>query len=106
MSVEQTHIIDMIGIDKRTNEVILTISDHLGWNNDDHLFLLQEKINTYLSFIESGEIIERYPDAEYKKVVISIKAKYEPDNDALLFLAEVKKIIENAGFGFLFEHFG
>ncbi len=104
MSVEQTNIVDVIGVDKKSGKIILTISDHLDWESDDeHLLLLQEKINTYLSFIESGEIFESYPDAINKQAVIKVCAMHEPDNKGLNFLAEVKKIVEEAGFGFEFE---
>ncbi len=104
MSVEQTSVVDIIGIDNKTDEVILTISDHLIWDsNSDHLYLLQEKINTYLSYVESGEILESYPKAKNKRVVIKIYSKFEPDEGGLIFLSKVKSIIEGAGFGFTFE---
>lgn len=56
MSVEDLNTIDCIGIPIETpHEVNLGISDHLEWDAslDEHLYLLQEKINTYLRFIES-----------------------------------------------------
>lgn len=53
MSIEETEVIDFIGIDKEQGEVSLTISDHLEWD-DNHLFILQKKLNSYISFIESG----------------------------------------------------
>ena len=55
MSVDQTKIIDIISKSK-DGEIVLTISDHLDWKNlQEHLLLLQEKINTYLTFLESKE---------------------------------------------------
>jgi hypothetical protein len=33
MSVDQPKIIDFIGVDRVSGEVILTISDHLEWSN-------------------------------------------------------------------------
>lgn len=104
MSVEQTKIIDFIGVDKKSGHVILSISDHLEWQSDEeHLFILQEKINTYLSFLESGEINESYPDALNRHAVIKVCAIHEPEEKGLRFLAEVKKIVEGAGFGFELE---
>src|SRR5687767_9058489 len=105
MSVEQAKIVDVISIDPHTNEVILTISDHLEWDSDSfHLELLQDKLNAYLSFIKSGEINQSYPKAIGRRVVISIIAKYEPDTEGLIFLTEVKRIIEGAEIGFHFNH--
>jgi hypothetical protein len=104
MSIEQTNVVDFISINPR-HEVVLTISDHLDWESDNkHLWLLQEKINAYLAFIESPQILEKYPDAKDRKAVISIRAMCEPNGDALKFLAETKGIIEKAGYGFKFEH--
>ncbi|WP_370590617.1 DUF6572 domain-containing protein, partial [Xylophilus sp. ASV27] len=55
MNVENTTIVDAVGTDKETDEVRLSIFDHLPWDTE-HLRLLQDKINVYLGFIESGEI--------------------------------------------------
>ncbi|MBN9386335.1 MAG: hypothetical protein J0H74_36595 [Chitinophagaceae bacterium] len=104
MSIEQQNTIDVIGIDKKTNQVILTISDHLDWQENNHLIILQEKLNTYLRFIESGEINESYPDAKNKSVVIKIRALHKPNSEAKSFLEKVKNIIEDAGMSFIFEH--
>jgi hypothetical protein len=69
MSVENRELIDFISIDP-SNKVALTISDHLKWdNNEDHLLILQDKINAYLEVIESGQIYEIYPDAVDKNFI-------------------------------------
>ena len=61
MTVEQTKILDIISIDPKANEVVMTISDYLDWEDKRaHLLLLQEKINSYLAFIENGEILNYY----------------------------------------------
>ena len=48
LSVEETNVIDAIGLDNATGDVVPTIIDHLEWSEDDkeHLLLLQEKINS------------------------------------------------------------
>lgn len=79
MSIEQTDVIDFISVNELENEVVLTISDHLEWGQDasNHLFLLQKKINTYLSFIENGELQETYPDSSGRNIVISISGQHD-----------------------------
>ena len=73
MSVEQTDIVDIIGTDRWTGRVTLTISDHLDWTDSvAHQTILQKKLNTYLAFVESGEILERYPEAKDKAVTFDI----------------------------------
>jgi len=51
MSIEQTGVVDAIGFDKRTGEVVLAAFDHLDWNDESrHLALLEDKLATYLEF--------------------------------------------------------
>jgi len=99
MSVNETMVIDFIT--EKDNNVILTISDHLEWDDkQDHILLLQEKIKTYLMAIESGQVYEKYPLSIGKNFVISVALKFEPHKDGLLFLSHVKNILLNDGYGF------
>ncbi|KAA3641876.1 MAG: hypothetical protein DWP95_05915 [Proteobacteria bacterium] len=105
MPIENSKIIDLIGRSKnKENEVILTISDHLDWSEPDvHLHFLQDKINMYLAYIESGEILEKYPDAENCILVIKVAAKYPLTEEAKEFYNCVKPIIKEAGFSLKFS---
>lgn len=99
MSVDQTGVVDAVGVDNTTGQVVLTISDHLEWDNE-HLLLLQEKLNTYLSFVESGEILDSYPNAKGREVLINVVCKYPPNESAKSFLSQVTGIVEGAGMKF------
>ena len=97
MSVEQSNKIDAIGIDKKLNAVVLSISDHLDWANpEEHLLLLQEKLNSYLSFCESGEIYESYPLAIGKKIVFEVYGKLPLPQEGVYFFDQARKIIKEA----------
>lgn len=99
MSIEQTDIVDIIGTDRITGNVILTISDHLDWcDSTAHQMLLQSKLNRYLAFVESGEILESYPDAKDRPIVFRVVFQFPPDDAGQAFLAKVRPIIESAGF--------
>jgi hypothetical protein len=103
MSVDNPNVIDLVSIDKDEN-VVLTISDHLEWDDDnEHLLVLQEKINAYIGSIESGELYENYPDAKSRTILISIALKYSPNNDGAEFLERVRKILVPAGYNFQYE---
>jgi len=99
MSIEQTNIVDAIGTDHDANEVVLTIADHLPWSGEDkeHLYLLQEKINTYLAFIEGGEIYHSYPSAKAKQFVIEVVFQFSPNDSWQWFLSRIEPIVSNAG---------
>ena len=104
MSIEDKNIIDSIGINKEAGVVTLAISDHLDWNNEiDHLLMLQEKINTYLRFLESSEVYESYPQAKGKRFEIKIYAKYDLSEKAEEFLNFVHEKVVEAGFVLNYE---
>ncbi|WP_259666247.1 DUF6572 domain-containing protein [Rhizobium lentis] len=99
MSLDQTNVVDAIGVDDATGELVLTITDHLEWTVrvDEHLLLLQEKLKSYLRFVESGEMLEVYPDAKGRAVLIDVVCKYPPSQLALGFYNQVAKIVDGAG---------
>ena len=106
MSIEQPDVVDVVSIDKKTGHVILTISDHLDWSNSvQHQAILQTKFNKYLAFVESGEILTRYPDASGRPIAIKVVFKYKPNQEGLWFLARAKETIESAGFSLRHEIF-
>jgi len=105
MAVDQPKVIDIISNDKDGN-TILTISDHLDWSEtQQHLLVLQDKINGYLAFVESGEIYEKFPDTRNRRIRIEIVFQHKPDSEAFLFLSKAKSVVENAGLGFRFDLF-
>ncbi|MFS2174731.1 DUF6572 domain-containing protein [Rhizobium pisi] len=99
MSLDQTNVVDAIGVDDATGELVLTITDHLEWtgNDNEHFLLLQEKLKTYLGFVESGEILETYPDAKGRAVLIDVVCKYPPSQQAQGFYNQVAQIVEDTG---------
>ena len=107
MTIEQAEVVDVIHIDKKSEEVVLTIADHLEWTEPakDHLLLLQDKINAYLRFVESGELYQEYPNARGKRIVICVVGQYPTSESAEKFYNQVTPIIEGAGFNFRFELF-
>ena len=100
MSIEQEDKIDFISTTPE-GKVDLTISDHLEWDaENNHLLILQNKLNAYLDFVQSGQILENYPSAENNEIRISVVMKYAPKDDALTFLNHCEKFVEEQGFEF------
>jgi hypothetical protein len=96
MAIDQTNVVDSIGIEPNKNEAQLIISDHLEWDKGEkadreHMYLLQEKINSYLRFIESGEIYTSYPKSRGKKLVIRVVGKYDMNSGGKSFFLEGSK---------------
>jgi hypothetical protein len=102
MSVENINEVDIVSVDKKSGCVVLTISDHLDWSDTiKHQTILQKKFDSYLAFVESGEILERYPDA----IELNVVFKFRPDAEGLRFLGRAKIVIESAGFSLRHEIF-
>jgi len=99
MSVSQTDTIDIIGTTP-DGKVALTISDHHSWNEPLHLQLLQDKIIAYLQFIESGQILDDYPDAAGREIIIETVMKFEPNEEGTSFFEKVKEVVTKARIGF------
>jgi hypothetical protein len=72
--------------------IVLSIVDSWGLEDERrHLAALQEKLNAYFGFVESGQIYESYPDAVGKPLRIDIigRAPIPPAGLAFLEKASV-----------------
>lgn len=107
MSVEQTNIIDLVALDVEMGRLVLTISDHLEWFEDctEHLLVLQEKLNAYLRFVESGEVLLSHPKAKGKPILIDVIMKHPPTFQGVKFLEDVRILVEGAGIMFNYRVF-
>lgn len=95
MSVIETDKIDGMGKSKKNEELILLITDHLDWENEqEHLLTLQNKINSYLGFIESKQYEETYPNDIFENCVIEIHFKNGMSENCLKFLDVVANQVE------------
>lgn len=73
MPIDDLSAVDAISVDPH-GVVNLTIFDAWDWTDEGgHLFVMQEKINLYLYFIQSGQLLEAYPDAAGRKILIDLR---------------------------------
>ncbi|KVD94720.1 hypothetical protein WS63_03555 [Burkholderia stagnalis] len=99
MTILDSNTVDVIGTLPERNLVVLSISDHLEWGMEtaEHLLLLQEKINTYLGYIESGEVYTSFPSAKGRNFMIRVYFKHEPDAEADTFIGRAASVLRDAG---------
>ena len=94
MAINNSEVIDFIGVNEMNNEVILTISDHFNWEGvDEHLKALQDKLNSYINFVESGEIFQTYADAINRNIIIEVVGNYKLPTSAVNFYKHTSKIL-------------
>lgn len=100
MAVDDPDQIDLLVTDKEKTFVRLVIADHLDWEELDeghHLELLQNKLNRYLDFVESGELIQTRPDLQACPVIIQVAAKFPPNEEAAKFYRLAAPAVAEAG---------
>ena len=79
MNIENTDTIDGLAFKQETSSLILLLADGMDWiDMNRHLQLLQDKLNTYIWYIESRQYEEKYPNVERIEVRVSFLFK-EPE---------------------------
>jgi hypothetical protein len=92
VSLEQTNIIDALGIDEASGRVVLVIRQAGAWDGSDaQLYLLQEKLNAYASFALDGEMAAAYPDFVGRGLGLRIDCVSPPDARTLHLLGHVRR---------------
>jgi lactam utilization protein B len=100
MSVEDPIVVDAIGEDPETGKLVLTISDHMSWSDENHFARLEEKVRGYVGFIESGQLLERFAKGAGREVEIRLVCKHGPTDEAVPFLESIRAAIERRGISF------
>src|SRR5215831_11667773 len=80
-------VIDVMGHDTKTGEVVLLMDERNEWDgSDDQLLALQERFNAYVSFLLDGELAEAHPELAEKPARIELRCAHMPDTRALELL--------------------
>ena len=79
--------IDVVADDPKTREVVLVMNEPNEWDgSDEQLLALQERFNTYVSFLLDGEMAEAHPELAGKPARIELRCAHMPDPHALELL--------------------
>jgi hypothetical protein len=108
VSIEQKDKIDLINWNEKDKELVLTITDHLTWDGDqkNHIWLLQEKINQYLNYIENGDLDERFIQLSDNKITIRVVGLHKPFGLAVEFYNSAASKLFAASVNLKFVLFG
>jgi hypothetical protein len=84
IGVANPAVIDLFGVDQKTDEVLLAMNEPRPWDgSDSRLHELQEKFNAYVSFLLDGEMITAHPELVGKTARIELRCDHMPDERAL-----------------------
>jgi hypothetical protein len=105
MTVMETNTVDIVAPANQDGKAELVLVDQLPWKVDEgeHLVMLQDKINTYLAYVESGQLVDDFPNAKGRNVVLKINALYAPSEKGERFLAAVRPIVGQLGIELKFD---
>jgi hypothetical protein len=77
-------VIDMVAHDTKTDEAVLIMNEPQTWDGSDaRLHELQERFNTYASFLLDGELSDAHPELSGKRARIEVRCAHMPDARAL-----------------------
>lgn len=103
MAIDNTNVVDGMGIDKERKALCLLLIDHLAWSGNntlseyDHLMLLQKKINAYIHYLETKQYEERYPEEKIETVIIEIHFVHDITENCRKFLDTAQKQVGQHG---------
>jgi hypothetical protein len=103
VSVNDPSRIDIIAVRPSSRAVRLVIADDLAWDDlPAHARLLQEKINTYISFVESGQLarVQSPTIPMAPEVTIVLTVQQQPTEAAESFLSSVGDFLRSVDLRF------
>ncbi len=104
MAVEDFDEIDDIRL-SANNTWNLIIEDELDWEDSYlHASAIQNKLKTYLYFIESGQLLKAFPDAEGQPITICLRSMSPaPDKFYNEMNTQITDLLAVKGLGFSWE---
>ncbi len=104
MSIEDSSVVDGMGTEVATGTTVLTISDHLDWTDEKrHLQAIQEKLNAYLDFVDSGQLFERRPEARETSIRIDIIAQHAAPETVGWFFERAEQAAASNNVGLVYK---
>ncbi len=96
MNIEE---IDIVAFDEKINRVFLIAVDDLNWSDvDAHLGFLQEKILSYVNYIENGEFAKKYSSKIGMDIEIKVVFEHDPPEEGERFMKQAMLILEETSF--------
>jgi hypothetical protein len=88
-------VIDLFAVDQKSGDVLLIMNESRPWTGgDEQLHELQEKFNTYASFILDGEMTEAHPELKGRTARIELRCQHLPGDEAVALLQAIRDQLE------------
>jgi hypothetical protein len=94
-----TTLIDEI-LRQKDGVIVLVLRQNAPWSDPEVLKLFQDKINGYISSIESGALVEKFPEFKDAKFKIRLVTQEEPDLEIRGKIDRLNNTLNNLGISF------
>jgi hypothetical protein len=99
--VHNPRVVDLIRLDAESDEVVLLMVEERTWGAVPEQFgQLEEKFNSYLSYVMGGHLAEEYPQYAGKRVRFELECVGVPGSRELGLLTAMRNFAEGENFGF------
>ena len=105
MSLDQAEVVDLV-TESPSGEIALIMSDTGTWDGSpERVLQLQNKLNTYYEFIESGRLYELHPDAKGRPLRIQLDTLEPLDPTTRRLAEQVEQSLAEEGIRFVVEQY-
>ncbi|SAK61465.1 DUF6572 domain-containing protein [Caballeronia ptereochthonis] len=99
MSLRDVDAIDYIGVNVLFKRVYVALFDDLDWREEQaHQKALTKKIDRYISYFRSGQLLLNYPKVRGYEIVIEYVSTHPMTPTALEFWKTRERVIADAGY--------
>lgn len=106
MSVRDVDIVDYVYLEDDTQTPVLVVSDPLSWvppEDEDHLELLREKLNSQIAFVDSGQIRSIWKPYCGGLVRVEVVARHSLSQAAREFYAAAARVMAQSNMDLQFR---
>jgi hypothetical protein len=88
---DRVGLIDIVAHDPKADEAVLVMTEPRPWDgSDERLHELQERFNSYVSFLLDGEFAEWNPKLAQKRARIELRCAHMPDQRTIDLLGKIR----------------
>jgi len=100
--VSDTNVIDLVSRNPRTGAFTLIMVQDRAWDGlAEHLYELQQKVNSYLSFALDGELRKKYPDSADRSAPLQLECDKSRDPTTDKFIGQLRGVTGKYGIEFI-----
>ena len=99
--VQNPNVIDLISLDAEANEVVLLMLEERPWGTvSEQLEQLDEKYNSYVSYVLDGHLVKQYPQYADKAVRIQLDCASQPGSQEMARIGAMRNYAASERLGF------